>query len=80
MIKIRVYYRTFTKNGRNYKILYTTAFGYSCSIQLNGNSKNGLNTQDMTLQSDPRYAEIKFNQIGYMVLCIVDEKSAGYKI
>ena len=80
MKTINFYVRTFNKNGKTYSIPYTADFGFSCSIQCNGNTRGWLDYKNMTITYDPRYAELKINERGYYVLHIVDEESAGFKI
>ena len=67
-------------HGKTYSIPYTADFGFSCSIQCNGNTRGWLDYKNMTITYDPRYAELKLNERGYYVLHIVDEASAGFKI
>ena len=77
MNRLYFYYRERTKNGKKFKIPYTTQFGFNMSISLNGNIQVNKDPDNGWLYIDynPCLAEVRVNEKGFLVLHIIDEAS-----
>ncbi len=66
------------KNGKTYKIPYTYDFGYAMSVSINGNLPVLQDAQGYFINYDPKYAEIRVNEKGFLVFHVTNAESAGF--
>lgn len=76
MMKIYLYYKSGTKNGRRYRVPHTISFGFDMTVSLNGNSGNMVQ-YDPSVDSDyiiydPTKCGVSVNKSGYLTLQITD--------
>ena len=75
MYTIDIYYNTGSKNGRNYSVAHTTAFGYDMSITFQQGAEKQLVQWDNQRQTyimtyDPMKAGVKMLPNGYLSLIV----------